>query len=199
MPLLLPFFKFNVSDWLTSQKIAMMSAAQVGSYIMLLTHCWAQATCTLPSDRIILKTLAKWTDDCPGNFDEVIACFVPYKKTGRLTNPRLYHEWLDTRQRLDILSESGQRGAEKRWQSTREKREARQKKTPKINGKTAFPTDWKLTTEEAAQWSKHGLNPHIEFASFKDHALANDRRCKDWQAAYRNWCRKSIAKLEDRS
>lgn len=63
----------------------------------------------------------------------------------------------------------------------------------RARGKTTFPDDWKLTDEEKDGWLRHGLNASVEFASFRDHALSNDRRCADWPAAFRNWCRKSLA------
>ncbi len=68
----------------------------------------------------------------------------------------------------------------------------------KTKGKTALPKEWDLTEEERMSWTKCGLNPVIEFAAFKDHALTEDRRCSDWQAAFRNWCRKSLTKQETR-
>lgn len=68
----------------------------------------------------------------------------------------------------------------------------------KPKGKTTVPLDWKLSEEDRASWAKFGLNPSVEFAAFKDHALTEDRRCSDWRAAFRNWCRKSIATKEGR-
>jgi len=74
------------------------------------------------------------------------------------------------------------------------------KEGTRARGKTGFPDDWKPTTEEMEQWRGHGIaNPWVEFASFKDHALTNDRRCKDWPAAWRNWCRKSLRMKEERN
>jgi len=67
-------------------------------------------------------------------------------------------------------------------------------------GKTCFPQEWKPEEEEMTQWKSHGiLNPWVEFATFRDHALTNDRRCKDWPAAWRNWCRKAIRIKEERA
>jgi hypothetical protein len=64
--------------------------------------------------------------------------------------------------------------------------------TPKGKGLIAFPEDWKPSPEEMEPWKKHGINPYVEFAKFKDKALEKDRRAKDWNAAFRNWCRKAI-------
>jgi uncharacterized protein YdaU (DUF1376 family) len=143
VPLLLPFFKFYVLDWLTSEKVMQMSGPQVGSYIMLLAHCWAQATCTIPADRVTLYKLSKWegTDD---DFQPVLSCFTPFKKTGRLCNPRLYAEWSEAMQRTEVLSESGQKGALKRWA----------KKQPGVTRDRPTPVDW-LTTIKANPAYKH--------------------------------------------
>jgi hypothetical protein len=72
------------------------------------------------------------------------------------------------------------------------------RRIPARRGKTTFPDDWKLSEEDRAGWARHGLNAAVEFASFRDNALANDRRCADWPAAFRNWCRKSLAMKEHR-
>jgi hypothetical protein len=66
------------------------------------------------------------------------------------------------------------------------------------NGKTGLPDPWALTDDIVVSWQKHGINPHIEFAAFKDHARTTDRRCKDWNAALRNWYRKAITIKEAR-
>jgi hypothetical protein len=67
----------------------------------------------------------------------------------------------------------------------------------KESGKTPFPeglslAEMKPEDPKGEGWAKFGINPFIEFARFRDHALANDRRCKDWKAAWRNWARKAI-------
>lgn len=66
-------------------------------------------------------------------------------------------------------------------------------------GKVTFPDDLTVTEDEKAQWLKFGINAAVEFASFKDHALTNDRRCADWEAAKRNWFRKAVRMKEERA
>lgn len=67
-------------------------------------------------------------------------------------------------------------------------------------GKTAFPDGWKPEQGEMEQWRGHGLaDVWVEFATFRDHAKSNDRRCKDWPAAWRNWCRKALRMKEERA
>lgn len=67
-------------------------------------------------------------------------------------------------------------------------------------GRTSFPDGWKPEQEEMEQWKGHGLTDvWVEFATFRDHAKSNDRRCKDWPAAWRNWCRKALRMKEERA
>ena len=115
MPLLLPFFKFFVNDWLNSEKIALMSHAQIGAYIMLLAKCWTQETCTLPGELTTLRTLIQWkgTDQ---ELSCVLTCFTPTKRPkGRLVNKRLYTEWQAAMLRTRRLQEGGKKGAQTRW------------------------------------------------------------------------------------
>jgi uncharacterized phage protein (TIGR02220 family) len=77
----------------------------------------------------VLKKLSKWSDEKYGDFEPVLACFEPVKRTGRVTNVRLYAEWLEAKARTEVLSESGQRGALKRWADKPTRR------TPLANGR----------------------------------------------------------------
>lgn len=48
-----------------------------------------------------------------------------------------------------------------------------------------------LTPAAQANWDRLD-QPLRELAKFKDHALANDRRAVDWQAAFRTWLSKAV-------
>lgn len=60
---------------------------------------------------------------------------------------------------------------------------------------TPFPVGKFIITEEMRAWiEKEGygrLNLRLETERFRDHALTNDRRVRDWVAAWRNWIRKA--------
>jgi len=62
--------------------------------------------------------------------------------------------------------------------------------------RTLLPEDFQPTSLE--QWAEFGLNPAVELQSFCDHARTVGRLTADWQAAFRNWCRRSIANREER-
>jgi len=53
---------------------------------------------------------------------------------------------------------------------------------------TPFPEGLVLPDELRAH-AKPGVDVDEDFARFRDHALTHDRRCRDWKAAWRNWCR----------
>lgn len=55
-----------------------------------------------------------------------------------------------------------------------------------------LPVDFTFDQRAEELAKGFGLNPHKEFAAFKDHAAAKGRICKDWQAAFRNWLRNSV-------
>ncbi len=109
------------------------------------------------------------------------------------------------RQHNDTKTTDRSQKSEVRNQNQKSEEELREENTPPPPtrragvGKVAFPPDWKPDPEEMQQWKQHGINPFVEFATFRDHALANDRRCKDWKAAFRNWCRKAISLKEQKS
>jgi hypothetical protein len=56
----------------------------------------------------------------------------------------------------------------------------------------ALPSEWKPTETELQLAQKLRLNEPREREKFKDAALAKGRVCADWNAAYRNWLRKSV-------
>ncbi len=119
MPLSLPFFKFNVTDWLTSHCVTLFTNQQRGVYIMLLAHQWANATCTLDDNPKRLMQLTQWTGP-DEEFFGVLECFKPVKKIpGRRMNIRLYKEWQEACMRTARFSEGGVKGAEKRWATVR--------------------------------------------------------------------------------
>jgi hypothetical protein len=54
-----------------------------------------------------------------------------------------------------------------------------------------FPADFRLTEERRTYAEAGGLNAKLEWAKFHDHARIHNRKCADWPAAWRNWCRYS--------
>jgi len=74
-----------------------------------------------------------------------------------------------------------------------------QKKNGEVRVKRAptakrLPTDFALTEERKRLGEKEGISPEREFERFTDHwrsASGASARKHDWDAAWRNWCRKA--------
>jgi hypothetical protein len=52
-----------------------------------------------------------------------------------------------------------------------------------------LPDDWKPTDAHRSLAVEVGVDLEVEEAQFRDHAKANDRRQRDWDAAFRTWLR----------
>lgn len=58
----------------------------------------------------------------------------------------------------------------------------------------ALPSDWKPSNDLENSAAEMGLKPGEivrEVVRFRNHAAQSDRRCADWDAAFRNWCLKA--------
>ena len=58
-----------------------------------------------------------------------------------------------------------------------------------------LPADFELTDERRAIAQKEGADPEREFEKFTDHWKASsgaNARKHDWDATWRNWCRKAL-------
>lgn len=64
-------------------------------------------------------------------------------------------------------------------------------KPPRRKPETPLPDDWKPNAKHAAQASEAGLTLSDESFRFRNNALTNDRRARDWDAAFRVWLSKS--------
>ncbi len=54
-----------------------------------------------------------------------------------------------------------------------------------------LPDDWKPTARHTELALELGVSLPSEAMAFRDHAATHDRRCADWDAAFRNWLRKA--------
>ncbi len=89
-----PAFQFYPNDWLSSPTIALMSPAEEGAYIRLLSYAWADPDCSLPDDDTVLSQLSRlgegWFN---GASTTIRKCFKLHpEKSGRLVNSRLLEE-----------------------------------------------------------------------------------------------------------
>lgn len=86
-----PAFQFYPKDFLSSSRVAMMSADEVGAYILLLCYDWDNDG--VPDDDDALLRLSRLSGENKGGLRVVKGCFNQHPtKDGFLTNPRLQAE-----------------------------------------------------------------------------------------------------------
>lgn len=66
------------------------------------------------------------------------------------------------------------------------------KRGPRRRPETPLPDDWKPTDDHRRQSAELGLDVRRAAQRFRDHAQANDRRQRDWNAAFRLWLDREV-------
>lgn len=110
-----PAFQLYPSDFLADENVAIMSLQERGAYITLICFCWREGS--IPDD--VLK-LSKMCGVDPAKFKKlwlnVKPCFTSDESLeGRLTHPRLEKERQKQTDHKVKCSDSGKKGAQKRW------------------------------------------------------------------------------------
>jgi uncharacterized protein YdaU (DUF1376 family) len=103
------WFPFYPADFLTSNRVALMTTEEIGGYTLLLCYAWQDPNCTLPADDESIRKLSRLT----GSLEAVKSCFI--QKRGRLLNERLYKEWVKVKEKSDLAKHS----SEVRWNNER--------------------------------------------------------------------------------
>lgn len=104
------YFKFSVNDFLSSPDVAVMTADEVGQYMLLLCYQWQSPQCGLENNLPRLAALARATQVSP----LVLGKFSASPDDGLLRNERLYSEWIEAQQR----STTAKNKANTRWNAT---------------------------------------------------------------------------------
>jgi uncharacterized protein YdaU (DUF1376 family) len=100
-------FDFYASRFLHSEAVEIMSAEEVGEYILLLAHAWMkQQEATLPNDPVMLAKYAR-----VDKVSDLVLKQWQVRDDGRLFNPTLSEEW----QAVVSRAEHGRIAAVKRW------------------------------------------------------------------------------------
>lgn len=101
------WFPFYVPDFLSSPTVTMMSAEEVGGYVLLLCYAWQDPQGSLPSDDDSLRVLSR----IKGDLTRLKSCFI--EKKGRLFNKRLTQEL----EKVKEKSVAAKQSASMRWHS----------------------------------------------------------------------------------
>jgi hypothetical protein len=88
----------------------------------------------------------------------------------------------------------GSKGMEGKVREGKEELDREHARLPRAPTAKRLPEDFSLTDSRKATARGEGADPEREFAKFTDHwraASGANARKHDWDAAWRNWCRKS--------
>jgi uncharacterized protein YdaU (DUF1376 family) len=114
-----PAFQFYPSDFLSDEKVMLMTNQEVGCYIKLLCINWKQGS--IPDD---VEKLAKLCGEdgtaMAQLWQSVGMCFETNGKPGRLINKRIEKERKKQEEYRKTKSESGKLGAHNRWNKLKE-------------------------------------------------------------------------------
>ena len=111
-----PAFQFYPSDFLSDENVMLMSNQEVGCYIKLICFNWKQGS--IPDDiNKIARLCGEDTSVMAELWHSLKRCFISNGTNGRLINPRVEKERLKQKKYRKERSESGKKGAVKRWKS----------------------------------------------------------------------------------
>ena len=107
----LPWFPFFVNDFLSDQKVELMTTTEVGAYTLLLLRAWKEEPCgSIPADDAVL---AVWTRLGPIAWTEckshVLACF-QLRSDGRYYQKRMCQEYAKLTTTLRKRADAGRKG-----------------------------------------------------------------------------------------
>jgi uncharacterized protein YdaU (DUF1376 family) len=112
-----PYMPLYWNDFLSDNKVRVMSSSELGAYVRLLGAAWQEAAPgTLPTDEHALARLAGvgaalWRRISP----RVLACFVLNEQAGRWEQKRMVQEYAALADRSDRRSDSASKAAAVRW------------------------------------------------------------------------------------
>lgn len=87
-----PAFQFYAADFLADKNVAVMSACEVGAYILLISYCWREGA--LPDDHEELAALSRMPlEQFEKSWEKRLGrCFVQRAEDGQWIHPRLEAE-----------------------------------------------------------------------------------------------------------
>ncbi|KAA9333378.1 DUF1376 domain-containing protein [Hymenobacter busanensis] len=106
-----PWFPLYTGDFLASSDVQLMSAAEVGAYLLLLMHSWQSDTPGyLPNDEGRLRRLCRMTPDQWDDCKDLLLGKWPVAENGLRFNTRLLLEAAKQQDRRERLAANGQKG-----------------------------------------------------------------------------------------
>jgi len=135
------WFPFYVPDFLSSPTVTMMSAEEVGGYVLLLCYAWQDPHGSIPSDDESLRVLSR----VKGDLSRLKSCFT--EKRGRLHNKRLAQEL----EKVKEKSDAAKRSIAIRWNSVRNTNVQRTKYSSQSESQSQSESELQSDSESETQ------------------------------------------------
>jgi uncharacterized protein YdaU (DUF1376 family) len=132
-----PAFQFYPNDWLSSARIATMTAEQEGAYIRLLCYCWNSGDCSIPNDEDVLLSLSRLKNK--DDLRVVAKCFNQHPTDAtKLVHERLISEHEKQQKWREKSRDGGKKSAAKRIEKQEHLKGGSRVVQPKVNSSSSF-------------------------------------------------------------
>ena len=133
-----PWYAWYPKDFMTDDKVAFLSRSAELTYRRLLDYCWIKDA-SLPNNETKLAGMARLSvEDFHKDWAEIQQeddpCFVAHPEDAKkLTNKRMFKEWLKAKERIEKARENGKRGGRPKKGSGKQKKPNPFQKKPNPN------------------------------------------------------------------
>lgn len=111
-----PAFQFYPSDFLSDKNTMLMSAEEIGMYMLLMCVCWKEGSLPDDMEEMAVLSRANSTDFEESWNKRISKCFV--REGDEWIHPRLEKERRKQHKYRQKKVEAGKKGARKRWENT---------------------------------------------------------------------------------
>lgn len=168
-------FLFWPSDWLTDERVRLMSPAARGAYIDLLCHCWIEGSipaCSTQCARIVGIEQSAFES----LWSELCACFSEHpERAGRMIQERMERERRFAEGRRKSRSDRGKRAASARWGAQRRRHANGNADAMHGDGSDAMPQDAHPNPKQVPRSSSTERSSGTEGRPSGDAAAAGER------------------------
>lgn len=201
-------------QWFAHRKVVGLSLAARGLWTTVLSWSCAHRSPHVPTHMARFLTGG---EDIDGPVRELVAAglWIEQDDGWRIHDWAEYQEKSTSEKRAEAGSKGGKRSGEVRREASDEANGKQNEVASEANGEagthpvparpdpkpksgtrkrapeTPLPDSWEPTDAHAEIAKAEGVNLAREAAKFRDHAAANDRRQRDWDAAFRTWLRRA--------
>jgi len=182
------WFPFYIGDYLTDTMH--LSAEEHGAYLLLIIHYWKTGN-AIKNDKKTLKNIAKINSKKMTNILHFFTL-----KNGYLYHKRIDEELAKAASNKADKSKAGKKGMEKRYNKKLTDAIIEPITNPQQNANPSpSPSHYIIIKDNNIEMLRQKyltLNMEDEYEKFIDYGKAKGKKYKDYDAAFRTWCRTAL-------